>query len=67
MTYKVIFTQHYEYEVKAKNDSEAHDRAYKEFEAEMRYPVANTIYDEIEIECLNDEEDYDDESWEGEW
>ena len=65
--YRVIFTQYYEYEVDANNDNEAHDKAYKELEAEMRYPVANTIYDEIEIECLDDdEEDYDDEDWNGE-
>lgn len=65
--YRVIFTQYYEYEVEAKNDDEAHDKAYKEFAAEMRYPVANTIYDEVEVECLDeDEEEYDD-AWEGEW
>ena len=67
MKYRVVFTQYYEYEVEAKNDSEAHDKAHQEFAAEMRHPVANTVYDEMEIERLDDEEDYDDESWKGEW
>lgn len=61
MKYRVIFTQYYEYEVEANDDNEAHDKAYAEFEAEMRYPVANTIYDEIEIECLDDDDDGDEE------
>lgn len=59
--YKVIFTQYYEYEVEAKNDNEAHDKAYEEFVSDMRYPVAHTIYDEVEVTCEDDNDDEEEE------
>ena len=54
--YRVTFTQNYDYEVEAENESEAESLAYNDFESDMRYPVANTSYDECEVECLDDEE-----------
>lgn len=59
--YEVTFTQYYIYEVEAKNDYDAQEKAYKEYEADMRYPVANTIYDEVEVECLEDDDYEEDE------
>ena len=54
--YRVTFTQNYDYEIEAENESEAESLAYKDFESDMCYPVANTSYDECEVECLDDEE-----------
>ena len=54
--YRVIFTQNYDYEVESENESKADSLAYKNFESDMRYPVANTSYDECTVECLEDEE-----------
>ena len=57
--YVVTFTQYYTYQVEADNEQEAEDIAYNNFKSEMRRPIANTSYDEVEIECLDeDEEDY---------
>ena len=50
--YNVIYTQYYAYTVEADNEDEAESLAYDMFEADMRYPVANTFYDDIEIECV---------------
>lgn len=51
--YTVTFTQHFSYEVKADDENSAAVVAYDLFEAEMLYPVANTmentIYDEVEV------------------
>ena len=33
------------------------DIAYKDFEADMRSPIANTFYDEVEVEPEDDDED----------
>lgn len=54
--YWVTFTQNYEYKVEADSESEAEEKAYELFESEMRYPVANIDYDEIEIRENEDEE-----------
>ena len=59
MNYKVTFTQLYTYKVEADNEDEAFNKAHKEFVSEMCYPVANTLYDYLDIECEDeDEEDY---------
>lgn len=58
MTYTVTFVQNHTYEVEANSESEAESIAYKEFANNMRYPVARTWYDEVEIEC-DEEEDND--------
>lgn len=55
MTYTVTFIQYHTYEVEAKDDREAENKAYEEFRGDMCKPVANTWYDEVEIEC--DDED----------
>jgi hypothetical protein len=53
--YTVTFIQYHTYGVEAENEHEAENEAYKEFESDMRCPVAYTFYDDVEIEC--DEED----------
>lgn len=58
--YSVVFTQTFEYEIEAEDECEAEELAYKEFESDMRHPVANTWYDDCEIEYLG-ECDEDDE------
>lgn len=50
--YNVIYTQYYAYTVEADSEGEAESLAYDMFEADMKYPVANTFYDNIEIECV---------------
>ena len=57
MTYKVTFVQYHTYTVDAKDDDEAENIAYKEFERDMYYPAANTWYDDVEIECEEDEDE----------
>lgn len=48
--FKVTYTQYSTYEVEAENEQDALTLAYCEFESDMRCPVANTIYDEVEVE-----------------
>jgi len=48
--YLVTFIKYLEYEVEGENESEAEDKAYKLFCRDARYPVADTHYDEVEIE-----------------
>ena len=55
MKYYVSFIQYHNYEVEADNESEAENKAYNQFANDMRYPVAQTWYDDVEIDC--DEED----------
>lgn len=50
MEYKVTFTQYYTYEVTAENEEEAFDSAYEDFVSDMRSPIANTCYDDVEVE-----------------
>ena len=57
MRYRVTFSQYSVYEVEAANENDAIDIAYKDFNAEMSYPVARTIYDDVEAEELDDEEE----------
>lgn len=57
MTYTVTFTQYHTYEVEAEDDCEAENKAYERFRNDMCNPVAHTWYDEVEVEC--DDEDPD--------
>ena len=54
-SYTVTFTQYYTYKVEANDEDEALDNAHKEFVSEMRYPVTNTLYDSVDIECEEDD------------
>lgn len=60
--YTVVFTQYYEYEVKAHNEDAAFDEAYEEFRAEMSRPIARTGYDDVDIEriLLDDDDEEED-------
>jgi hypothetical protein len=50
--YNVTYIQYHSYTVEAESEDEAEYVAYKEFETDMRYPVANLYYDDFEIECV---------------
>lgn len=50
MLYDVRFYQVFEYEIEAEDEEEAFNKAHKEFIAEMCRPIANTNYDDYEIE-----------------
>ena len=54
--YTVTFTQYYTYEVEAESEDIAENEAYEEFKSDMRCPVADTCYDEIEIRCNEEDE-----------
>lgn len=47
----VTFTQFHEYEIEAKNENEALEKAKSEFYNDMCRPIADTHYDDIEIRC----------------
>lgn len=57
MKYLVTFEKYYTYEVEANNEDEAFDNAYEDFRCDMRYPVADTSYDSVEV-CLNGKLDF---------
>ena len=59
--YRVTFVQNYVYQVNASNEDEAYDAAYNEYHSEMHIPVAHTHYDDLDVECLEEDEDEDDE------
>lgn len=49
--YTVTFTKYYTYEVEADNEDEAIDLALEEnFYPEMRCPIADCFYDDVEVE-----------------
>lgn len=50
MKFEVTFTQYYTYEVEAKSEDEAVSKAYRQFESDMLNPVANTAYDDVDVE-----------------
>lgn len=58
MVYNVTFTKYYEYEVEAETEREAEDEARRQFVSDMMHPVADTFYDEVEVESEDDEDDY---------
>ena len=57
MEYTVTFVQYHTYTVDAEDEDDALSEAYKEFQREMYYPVANTWYDDVEIKCEDEDED----------
>ena len=58
--YLVTFTRCYEYYVTADNAMDAEEIAYEKFRERCLRPVANTSYDEVEIECLEEEDEEED-------
>ena len=56
MNYTVTFIQYHVYEVEADSDSEAEKKAYEKFRGDMCRPIAQTWYDEVEIDCDEEEE-----------
>lgn len=48
--YFVTFIQRYNYIVEAENEDEAFEIAEDLFEGDMRAPVANTVWDDVEID-----------------
>lgn len=49
--YTVTFIKYYSYDIEADNEDEAIDLAYDEkFYPEMRSPIADCTYDEVEVE-----------------
>lgn len=56
-SYTVTFTQYHTYEVEAKDEDEAEDKAYKEFQSDMRRSAGSAFYDDVEVECNEDDED----------
>ena len=50
MLYNVRFIQSYEYEIEAEDENEAFEKGKKEFYSDVYSPIANTIYDDYEIE-----------------
>ena len=57
MTYEVTFVQYHTYTVDAEDEDKAFNEAYKEFQREMYYPAANTWYDNVDVECEEEDED----------
>lgn len=55
--YLVTVTQYHEYYVDAEDENEAQKLGIKEFEADMRRAVADTHYDEVDVECCEEEDD----------
>lgn len=62
MNYTVTFIQYHEYDVEAKTTMEAEKIAYKRFKTEMSRPIANTHYDDVEIEPDYDDDDEEEET-----
>lgn len=61
MNYTVTYVQYHTYNVEADSDSDAESKAYKKFRADMCSAIANTHYDEVEIECDDEDEEGDEE------
>lgn len=64
MRYQVTFTKYYFYDVEGHDVNTAIDEAYKLFRSEMTCPIADTSYDQLDIEPLDEEEDYYDAEYE---
>lgn len=56
MRYQVTFTKYYFYDVEGHDVDTAIDEAYKLFRSEMTCPIADTSYDQLDIEPLDEEE-----------
>lgn len=48
--YTITFIKYYTYEVEADNEDEAIDEAEELFSSEMRRPIADCTYDEVEVD-----------------
>ena len=53
--YNVTFIRYDSYCVEANSDSEAENKAYEEWVAERKIPIAETCYDEVEVEELDED------------
>ena len=49
MKYRVSFIQWYDYYVEADSEEEAIDLAEPDFVSDMRCPIANTTYDDVNV------------------
>lgn len=56
MKYTVTFIQYHTYTVDAEDEDMAFDEAHEEFKGDMRSSIAATWYDDVEIECEDEEE-----------
>ena len=58
--FEVSFIQYHTYDVEADTEEEAEDKAFKEFQSDMRRGVSSTFYDDMEVkkweDCKNDTE-----------
>ena len=59
--YCVTFTCYYNYDVQAEDEDDAIDKAYRKYEACKRRPIADTCYDEVDVELTDDEDDDEEE------
>lgn len=48
--YTVTFIKYYSYDIEADNEDEAIDIAEEDFRADMRCPIADCTYDEVEVD-----------------
>lgn len=48
--YRIYFTKYYTYYVEAETEDEAIEIAEKDFRTDMCCPIADTTYDEVEVE-----------------
>ena len=55
MKYRVSFIQWYDYYVEADSEEEAVDIAEENFVSDMRTPIANTTYDEVNVYEVEEE------------
>lgn len=55
MKYRVSFVQWYDYYVETNSEEEAVDIAEEDFVSDMRTPIANTTYDEVNVYELEEE------------
>lgn len=55
--YRIVFTEYYDFEVEAENEDEAYEIGYDMYGTVKRCPIANLCYDEVEVECLDEEDD----------
>lgn len=54
--YKVVFLQIYEYtEIEAESEDDAYEKAKKEFDRDMRYPISRTTADFYEVAEQDDD------------
>ena len=54
-TYSVSFHKSYTYWVEAKDEKEAVDLAYEDFNAAMRSPRADIYFDDVDVRLENEE------------